>query len=405
MTAKDLFKNKINLGNFPKLSFLSLKNKIKKSKTKKNEINFSFEKILKFNIYNTKISVKQKINFFDNIYNLLNSWIPFVNSLKLMIVQTKDKKIIKILENILKEINSWKKFSETLFKFKKIFTNFDIALVQMWEETWNLPWALEIVKNREEKAKDLRAKIIWALIYPTIIVVLAISMIVTFLIFVIPKIRKMYIDARVSLPSLTQKVIDVSNFLETNYKLILIILWVIIFIIILLKKYSKTWYYFDKFILSIPIFWNLIKKKILVVFSQTLWTLLESWVLISKALEITKKSLENRAYEKKIDEIISWVSRWEPMSKYMWIWLIKQKKEDFYFPIELAAAVKIWEETWKTDELLLKISLKYKRELDYISKNIWTAIEPIVIIFVGWIIWTIILAILMPFFNMVNVVW
>ena len=63
MTAKDLFKNKINLGNFPKLSFLSLKNKIKKPKTKKNEKNFSFEKILKFNVYNTKISERKTKNY------------------------------------------------------------------------------------------------------------------------------------------------------------------------------------------------------------------------------------------------------------------------------------------------------------------------------------------------------
>jgi type IV pilus assembly protein PilC len=182
--------------------------------------------------------------------------------------------------------------------------------------------------------------------------------------------------------------------------------WLFIFIwfFIFLRNNEKTKIYFDYLLLRIPFFWWLIKRKILVSFSRTLWTLLNSWVLINKSLEITKKSLENDYYEKELDKIISWIWKWKALSDLMWIGLLKQKKESFYFPIELASVIRIWEQTGKTPELLLKVSEKFKKELDTITKNIQAAIEPVVIIFVWWIIWTIIMAILMPFFNMVNVV-
>jgi len=88
----------------------------------------------------------------------------------------------------------------------------------------------------------------------------------------------------------------------------------------------------------------------------------------------------------------------------MWINEIQSWKENFLFPIELASVVKIWEETWNLSNLLIKISIKMNKEIDDIVKNIQTAIEPLVIVLVGWIIWTLIMAIMLPFFNMVNVI-
>ncbi len=414
MTTKELFSEKLNLGKLPNFSlFNSKKNKINSNVWQKNKINNflknkinSLKKIFaKKSNSNIKISAKQKIEFLDQFSNLINSWIPIINTLKIMLFQTKNKKIDIILKSILENLNSWKKLKQAFFVFEKVFTNFDLSIVEMWETTGEMWKSLDIIREREEKAKELKSKIVWALIYPIIIIFLSIAMIVTFLLFVIPKIQKMYVDARVKLPELTTFVINASDFLKAN--IYYIVWWFFIFIVFFtwLRNNKKTKIHFDYFILKIPFFWWLIKRKILVSFSRTLWTLLSSWVLISKSLEITKKSLENDYYEKELNKIISWVWDWKALSDLMWIGLLKQKKESFYFPIELASVIRIWEQTWKTPELLLKVSEKFNKELDGITKNIWTAIEPIVIIFVGWIIWTIIMAILMPFFNMVNVVW
>jgi type IV pilus assembly protein PilC len=88
----------------------------------------------------------------------------------------------------------------------------------------------------------------------------------------------------------------------------------------------------------------------------------------------------------------------------MWIRKLKEWKDDEYFPIELASIVKIWEQTWKLPSLLIRISNKFNKEIDVIVKWLSTVIEPIVIIFVWIVVWTMVMAILLPFFNMVNVI-
>lgn len=350
------------------------------------------------------ISQKQKIELFDSLYNLINSWIPITNSLSILLFQTKNKNIKYIIESLLKDISKGKKLEESFKNFPRIFNNFDIYMIKMWEVTGKVAWSLENIKDREEKNSELKTKIIWALIYPAIIVSLSIAMIIGFMLFVIPRVQKMYADAKVNLPELTQNVINASVFLQENYILIIIALIAIISWIITFKTHPHTKIYFDYFILKIPIFWPLIRKKILAIFSNTLWTLLQNGIMINEALDITKKSLDNKYYEKRIEKISEELSEGISLSESMWIKKLKDSIEDAYFPLELASIVKIWEQTWKLPSLLLKISQKFNKEIDIIVKWLSTAIEPIVIIAVWIIVGTMVMAILLPFFNMVNVV-
>lgn len=353
---------------------------------------------------NLKISLKEKINFLEQFSNLINSWIPIMNSLKIIMYQTKNKKLKIMIEKIISDINKWENLKNSFSNFPKIFWYFDLSIIEMWEITWNIWESIETIKKKIEKEKELRWKIIWALIYPIVIITLSIWMIWVFMIFVIPKIQKMYSDSKVNLPELTQNVIALSDFTQKNFDKIILFILILIFSIYIFKKNKKTKIYWDNFILRIPFFWNLIKKKITSIFSSTLWILLKSWVMINKSLSITAKTLENDYYEKNINEMNQRISKWVNMSKIMWINEIQTWKENFLFPIELASVVKIWEETWNLAEWLLKISKKQTKEIDNIIKNIQTAIEPIVIIIIWGIVWTLIMAIMLPFFNMVNVV-
>ena len=354
--------------------------------------------------YNISISSKDKISLLEQLSNLLNSWIPLMNSFKIIMYQTKDKKLKTFYNNIVKDLNKWDSLKDVFQKYKNIFNIFDISIIEMWELTWKLWDSIETIKTKEEKSKELKSKIIWALIYPMVIVALSIWMILVFMIYVIPKITKMYKDAKVNLPALTQTVIDISDFLQKN--VLAIIIWIIIFIILFItfKKHPKTKIYFDRAILHLPIFWPLIKKKILSLFTSSLSILLSSWVIINKSLEISSRALENDYYEKDLKNVIKNVSMWKTLSSCMWIDEIQTWSENFLYPIELASVVKIWEETWRLAPLLKKISIKYTKQIDELVKWMQTAIEPLVIVIVWWIIWTLIMAIMLPFFNMVNVI-
>ena len=363
-----------------------------------------FKNKLKNNsVSSIKLSKKLKIEFLESLFNLINAWIPITNSISIMLYQTRDKNLKFILTTISKNITKWKNLQESIEYFPKVFSNFDIYMIKMWEVTWKLSNAIEIIKTREEKNAELKSKVLWALIYPIIIVTLSILMIVWFMTFVIPKVKKMYVDARVNLPELTQSVIDISDFLIKNYLYILIVIFWIIYLFVVMNKIESTKLFLDKIILKIPIFWPLIKKKILTIFTNTFWTLLQNGIMINEALDISKKSLENKYYEKKVNEITILINEWIPLSELMWISKLKDWNEDKYFPIELASIVKIWEQTWKLPILLIKISLKYQKEIDNLVKNLSTMIEPIVIILVWSIVWTMVMAILLPFFNMANV--
>ena len=363
------------------------------------KINFWF-----LNNTNIKLSSKQKINFLEQLSNLLGSGIPIINSFKILDYQTKDKKLKIIINKTLEDLAKWTNISVIFRNFPKTFNNFDIAILEMWELTWELDKSIEIIRNKEEKQKELKSKVIWALIYPIVIISLSIAMIFVFMLYVIPKIKDMYKDAKVNLPELTQYVIKISEFIERNFVIIISVLVIIILLIKLFitSKYTKI--YWDNFILRIPIFGNLIKKQILTQFSNSLWTLIEKWVIINKALEITTKSLNNSYYEKELNRINSKLKTWQALSVLMWINDISKQKQNFFFPIELSSIVKIWEQTWKLPELLQKVSKKFEKEIDNITENLWKAIEPIVIIWIWIIVWILIMAIMLPFFNMVNVI-
>lgn len=352
----------------------------------------------------TSMSLKDKINLLEQLSNLLNSGIPITNALKIIILQTREKKKQEFLKNLVEMLNKGRSLKECFAQYPKIFWTFDISIVEMWEVTGKLWDAIETIKEKEEKEKELKGKILWALIYPIVIVTLSFAMICVFMVYVIPKIQKMYKDAKVNLPDLTEAVIQISNFMQEEIIFIVAGFIFMIVAIVIFKNHSKTKIYFDAWILKIPLFGWLIRKKILSLFTSSLSTLLDNGIIIHEALGIASNALENKYYEKEIQKIIEWVSRWVALSTMMWIEDIQKWKENPYFPIELASVIKIWEQTWKMSDLLGKISGKYNKEVDTVVKNMQTAIEPMVIVGVGLIIWTIIMAIMLPFFNMVNVI-
>lgn len=317
--------------------------------------------------------------------------------------QTRDKKIKGLLTVVLDSLNKWENIENIFRLYPKIFSIFDISIIRMWEVTGKIADAIDTIKTKEEKTRELKGKIIGALVYPLVIITLSVGMISVFMIYVIPKIQKMYKDSKVNLPELTQTVIQFSEFMQTN--IVQIVISIVIFLMLFwaFRKHRKTKIYYDRMTLKIPLFWGLIQKKILAMFTETLWTLLHNWVIINQSLEITSHALENDYYEKDMVHLTQEVSKGVELSRLMWIMEIHKWKQHPLYPIELASIVKIWEQTWKMSELLLKLSKKYNKEIDEVVRNIGTAIEPIVIIWVGLIVGTLIMAIMLPFFNMVNV--
>lgn len=363
-----------------------------------------------------KLNQKQKILFIDNLSSLLNSWIPVIQALDIISFQSKNKKFDKIISFIKTNISSWENFFKIALKLPKIFNIFDVAMIETWEQTWQIWKAFEIIMMKEEKENDLKKKVKQALIYPFAIIIVTFLMLTIIMVYVIPKIEWVYKESNVNLPPLTTMVIWVSHFFVNNLFYIAILIAVIIFWFIEAKRrVPKFRLFVDKNILELPIFWELIKKQILVHIADFLSILLSSWIIINKSLIIIKNAMSNSFYAKEIEDILEKVKIGKSLSSSMWVdilnpWKISNEEKKLLenktraFPIEMSTAVKIWEQTWSLAKMLSKTWARYTKEIDNTVKNLSALLEPFIIIFIGWVVGIIIMAILLPFLNIANVV-
>lgn len=291
-------------------------------------------------------------------------------------------------------------------------------MFEMGDATGKIGQVLEIITDREEKQLELEGKIRQALIYPISIVIVAILMVITIMTYVVPKIEKIYQDSHVNLPGLTQMIINLSHFIRDYGIFVSIGLGVLVggFIFALRQKAFRYWV--DQRIFVIPIFGEILRKKTLIVFSEFLATLLGAGILIDKSLSIIRSGMGNAYYEGEIDGILLDIKTGKSLSSALGGEYIEKKirgeknpeddrlysKRIDCFPVELSMAVKIGEQTGSLSKMLQKTAIRYNKEVDASVKNLSSMLEPIIIVVIGGIVGVIIMAIMLPFFNMVNVI-
>jgi type IV pilus assembly protein PilC len=240
------------------------------------------------------------------------------------------------------------------------------------------------------------------MIYPIILFWLTISMVTFMMIFIVPKITDSFDKAWSELPKLTQFVVNVSNFLLTSYwKLAIIMFW----IIFLIKLINSTYYgkiFFATFFTKLPIFWYIVKQSNIVYFIKSFTILLDSWVLLLDSLKTASNVVPNLIYKKELIRIKNEVEVWLTISKSLWLNI--EYESSVYlnklFPEDFAYIVSTWEETWSLSWSLKKIWVNYNSELKRYIWNLSSMLEPIIIVLVWGLVGTIVIAIMLPFFEM-----
>lgn len=380
---------------------------------------FDFLVPKKFSADKIKLPIKEKIYFLDAFGSLVNAGIPIVRSLQIIYFQSQNERLRSLALFLKREIEGGANMAKTATRLPRVFSTFDIAMFEMGEATGKIGKVLEIVTEREEKSLELTRKVKQALIYPVAIAVIAVAMIVVIMTYVVPKIEGIYREANANLPALTTAVIATSRFLR-GYGIFLGILLFLLFTAIPVALRNPTVrLQFDEAVLRIPVFGNIMRKKILVSYCEFLSSLLTSGIVINRALGIVKSGLGNVYYEAQIDAMLEDVKTGRPLSSSMGGEYTERKirgeaitpKEEAEFlrkiecfPIELSTAVKVGEQTGTLARMLDKAAGRYNREIDSLVKNLSSMLEPMVIVGVGGIVGTIVMAIMLPFFNMVNVV-
>jgi len=386
-------------GNFNNEKFIKLlKDSQKKLKKKKSNSKGINGEITLFN----SVNQKEIWQFVNKLSIFVNSGIDIKWAFWILVKQTKNPYLKKICIEIRNNIDYGIGISESMMQYPKVFDNLLVALIGVWEKTWNLWRVLNEMDAKLLENIELKWKVKWALIYPVILLCLTLAMVTFMMIFIIPKVSGAFTLAWAELPPLTKFVISVSDFFRYQWY---IVLWVIVWFIVGLKV-LRSFYAGEIFLgyvaLNVPIFGNIVRQSNIVYFINAFTTLSESWVLLLDALKTASQVVPNIHYKREVIRIKNEVESWLTMSKSLWLNL--EYDTNVYinqlFPEEFAYIVNTWEETGTLADSLKKIGKNYTIELKRYIGNLATMLEPFIIIIVWILVGTIVIAVMLPFFQM-----
>lgn len=342
---------------------------------KQNIAIFDFkEKKDKFIFLGKKINDKDKANFFEQLYVLISSGLLLLDSLNIILNQTKNNKFKIIVSYLIENIKNGVSFSESLKKYLDIFTLSEITIVAAGENSGHLDFSLTVLSNNLNKKIELIKKIQNAALLPIITLVFSLFLVFGIFIFVLPQFEELFSSFDKELPGSTKLVFEISDFLRSNNGLILlIILFLIILSIKFLAKLSffkkiKNWAFFHTYILNkYFIFYDLVN------FFQILSMFLSSGVDLKKSLDMSIDTVGNSYLKERLLNAKNLVINGEPLFSSL------NKYCNKFIPENIIAFVSVGEKTGKLSDMLSRAALVCQQVLEHDLKLMVTFFQPILL--------------------------
>jgi type IV pilus assembly protein PilC len=355
------------------------------------------------------IQPKEIWELINKLSNFLNSGIDLKTAFSIVQKQLRNQKLQKIVHDIRTNLDHGLSISDTLRQHSKYFDPLIIALIEVGEKTGTLPRVITELEQTLLENIEIKAKIKWAMIYPIVLLTLSLTMVVFMLTYILPKITDSFKKTWVPVPGLTQFMMNVSDFLIHHW----ILLWVAIFFLVIGFLFARTTYAGQLILwhiaLKLPVFGYISRQMNVILFVNSLHLLLESGVLMLEAIETSANVVPNIHYKKDIIRVKNEVETGIKLSVAMG--LASESKDDSspfkneFFPEDLVHMVNVGEETGTIGTSVHKVGQNYQKELRRFIANIMTALEPLIIVFIGFIVGIIVLAIMLPFFELGKVAW
>lgn len=342
------------------------------------------------------VGTRDIVIFTRQFATMINSGLPLVQSLDILARQSENKALRKVIEQVLYDVESGQTLADAMRQHEKVFPALYVNMVAAGEAGGILDTILMRLAVFLEKADALKRKIKGAMIYPGVIMTVAVGAVAVLLIFVIPTFQTMFESAGIALPGPTQFVIFLSEMLQARWYVFVL---GIVALVVAGRMYYKTpsgEYIMDKALLNAPVLGNLQRKSAIARFTRTLGTLVASGVSILDGLEITAKTSGNRVLHDAIMESRTSIAGGETISDPL--------KKSGVFPPMVVSMINVGEQTGGLDEMLTKIADFYDEEVDAAVEALLSAMEPIMIVFLGVIVGGMIVAMYLPIFDMINAV-
>lgn len=339
-----------------------------------------------------KIDNKDVVIFSRQLSTLVSSGVPIVQGLTILSEQAEAPNFKLVLGALRTDIEAGLSIADAMKKHPNAFTELYVAMIRAGEVGGILDTILERLSAYLEANEALKAKVKAALMYP-IVVFSAAGLITIFLVvFVIPIFKDIFAGFGAELPFITQMLINISDFMRSK---ILYMLPIIGGGVWGFKRWLKTeagQWKFDEISLKLPVFGILLKKVAIAKFSRTLGTLIKSGVPILQGLETVAKTAGNKVIEAAIDNSQKSIKEGGRISDPL--------KKANIFPPMVIQMISVGEETGGLDNMLTKIADFYDQEVDTAVKGLTSMLEPLIMIFLGIVIGTIVIAMFMPMFSL-----
>jgi len=330
--------------------------------------------------------------FTRQLSTMINAGLPLTESLA--VLEAQESTMSETAGLVLQDIKEGKNLADSLEKFPEIFPQVYIALVSAGEAAGILDNVLNRLAANMESQREFKGKIKNAMIYPVIVLIVMFCVIFGMMVFVIPKLTSLYEDFDAELPQVTRMLISVSNFSANFWWLILLIVAGVIFTFKILIRNIEFRRKIDGFKFKLPIFGKLSKMVAMTEFSRTLGLLVSAGVSLVEGLQISSKTSDNIL----VEEAIVFAS--EQVEKGMRLSSVLSQID--FFPSIVPQMVGVGEETGKMDEVLTKVSNFFQTESEQAVKGLTTALEPLIMIVLGVGVLFLVMAIIMPIYNLTS---
>ncbi len=341
-------------------------------------------------------TTKDVVIFTRQFAVMINAGLPLVQALEILGSQCENKQLGQIVVTIKDEVEGGSTFTDALRKYPDIFDELYVNLVLAGEAGGILDTILQRLSGFMEKAMKLRSKIKGAMTYPAIIVFVAVIVISVLMVWVIPVFAQTFQDLGGELPGLTQMVMNLSEFMQKYWWMGIIAFFIFTWTFKRLYKIDKSRRVMDRFFLMLPLVGPLIQKAAVAKFTRTMGTLLQSGVMILDGLMIVSKTAGNLIIEEAIMRARASIAEGRTIAEPL--------GEEGVFPPMVIHMIAVGESTGAVDAMMIKIADFYDDEVDSAVDAFTASLEPMLMMVLGVVIGTIVIAMYLPIFGMADAI-
>ncbi len=344
-----------------------------------------------------KVKPKSLQIFARQLATMIEAGVSIVAALVTLEEQTDDKLLVDVIADVRSDVEGGMVFSRALARHPKVFNRLFVAMVEAGESSGTLDTVLDRLATQIEKETQIKRRVKGAMVYPAVVIAFATLVLIFMLLFIVPVFVDVFKDLGGELPLPTKLVMSASDALKGYWFIIFPAIGGIIFGLRKLKRTEQGSRKWDAFKLRIPMkIGDVVQKVALARFSRSLATLVAAGVDIIQALEITGQTAGNWVIENALAGVRTRVHEGARVSAPI--------IEDPIFPPMVGAMVKIGEETGELDKMLGKIADFYEDEVDSSIQSLTSIIEPIMMIGVGIMVGTIVIAMYLPMFKLLTLI-